>query len=154
MAKLSKTSPGDQLLSFDRGLHDNYRSTVYCCQNFRIRPGAAHPEFTDFLLLNARRSFAFVTAYNPYSVRQLSLVENQARHARLTAELTSRHLPFLPASARDTADRWPVEDGVFVLDASLGEMLAIGRHYGQNAILWGEVGELPGVLWCPSVIAF
>lgn len=68
---------------FRRELHDNYRSTDYACQNYRLRPGLPHPGFDSFLTQNGWRPYAFVTAWNPFSVRQLPLVENRIGHARL-----------------------------------------------------------------------
>lgn len=152
MAKRSTAGPAGRIPPFNRALHDNYRSTDYVCRNFRLRPGLPHPGFDAFLRQNGWRTYAFITAWNPFSVRQLPLVENRARHARLLLTLRRADLPFLPASARDAAGEWPAEEGVIVVNAPLGQVIGLGLNFGQNALMWGEAGKEPVVLWCHGSI--
>ncbi|MEM6769619.1 MAG: DUF3293 domain-containing protein [Bacteroidota bacterium] len=136
----------DHIPAFDRQLHNNYCSTDYCCQNFRITPEVFLPEFIDFLHLNQWSTYAFVTAFNPYSVAQLSFIENQGRHKKLLNSLP-KDLTYLPAIATDQAKQWPPESGIFAFDATLPEMIDLAHRFGQNAILWGTRTEKPVVLW-------
>lgn len=148
MAQLSETMSDVHIGTFDPQLHDNYHSTDYFCQNFRIQPGVQPPEFQDFLQQNGWQSYAFITAWNPFSAQQLSLVENRKAHQYLIKVLNTNHLTFLPALAIDPTETWPTEEGVFLFDVSLKEMIELGRQFGQNAVLYGAAHGIPEILWC------
>jgi len=148
MTLLSGTQGDEPDLLFSRALHDNYRSTDYICQNYRLQPGVEPLDFQAFLRQNGWRTFSFITAWNPFSGRSRSLAENQQAQAELEQKLGERNLTFLPAVARDQARKWPEEPGIFVFDTPLAQMLDLGTQFGQNAILWGEVDGTPEALWC------
>lgn len=147
MPPLSETMSDVHIPSFDRQLHDNYHSTDYNCQNFRIQPGVTHAEFTDFLRSNGWNDFAFITAYNPYSDQLLALAENLRQYQRLLAVLSKQGLTFLPASSEDREGKWPAEAGVILFDAGLGPALQLAASFEQNAILWGSCTTPPEILW-------
>ena len=152
MAEAYKLPPATPVPPFSRQLHDNYRSAVYVCQNYRLLCGTVPPDFQDFLFANGWHNFTFVTAYNPFSVPGRSLVENQADQQHLERLLVNRGLPFLPASAEDPSGKWPVEPGVFVFDASLPLVLHLGLRFGQNAVYRGDLRRTSRVLWCHGVL--
>ena len=148
MPQVSKTMSDVHIPTFDPQLHDNYRSTDYLCQNFRINPGVQLPEFQVFLQQNEWQSYVFVTAWNPFSERQLTLVENHKAHEGLLKILLNDHLTFLPARAIDPTGVWPVEEGFFLFNLTLGKAISLGLQFGQNAILYGQAQGVPEILWC------
>ena len=147
MPSLSETMSDVHIPSFDRQLHDNYHSTDYICQNFRIQPGVWPAEFSDFLRVNGWNDFAFITAYNPYSSQLLSQAENIKQHHQLLDVLSKSGLTFLPATGEDREGKWPAEAGVFLFNAGLEPALQLGAFFKQNAILWGTCTTPPEILW-------
>lgn len=153
MTKLSGTMSDDLIPSFDQQLHNNYCSTTYTCQNFRIQPGYRHSEFIDFLLVNEYCTYAFITAYNPYSLARTSDASNQNRNRELMADLSEKDLTFLPAVANDNDRIWPMEPGFFLFNTNLEEALQLATRFQQNAILWGTTESLPRILWTHGKLA-
>lgn len=147
MPQLSETMSDVHIPSFDRQLHDNYHSTDYCCQNFRIQPQVANPEFTDFLRVNGWDDFAFITAYNPYSTTRSAEKENIREHKNLLSVIYQQHLTFLPAHSIDQQGQWPAEAGVFLFNLGLKPALGLAERFRQNAILWGTQQTLPEIIW-------
>lgn len=147
MTKLSGTMSDVLIPPFDQQLYDNYRSTDYTCHNFRLQPGRKNAEFVDFLRVNHWYTFAFVTAYNPYSLAVSSRQKNLNLQQKLLVDITNRSLTYLPAMAQDQHGKWPVEPGFFIFNAPLEGALQLAATQQQHAILWGTQTEKPVVLW-------
>jgi hypothetical protein len=90
-------------------------------------------------------SWAFITAWNPGS-RLRSRPENEHRQAKLIRELTGRYRLF-PGKGIGDDGAWE-ELSVLVLGISHAEALAIGRAWGQLAVLLGSRGEPARVTSC------
>ena len=105
------------------------------------KPSAA----LDRLLAEHRATgAAFLTAANPHSERR-SPEENRAAAAELERALADVNYSRFPAEGRDPSGRWPNEPGVLVLGIPRAAAEALGRQFGQNAILYFETGA-PGEL--------
>ncbi|GIW17605.1 MAG: hypothetical protein KatS3mg064_0762 [Tepidiforma sp.] len=89
--------------------------------------------------------FAVVTAWNPGRERP-GREENEARNRALQAEIERRGWRWLPAEGRspEGAHREP---SFAVFGATLDEALALGRQFGQAAIVWFD-GETARLAWC------
>jgi hypothetical protein len=85
---------------------------------------------------------ALITACNPAS-RPHSERRNQMATRQLEAELCRRKLAFSPALALDTAGNWPAEPGFLVAGLAGEAAVALGRRFGQNAIVWAGVDAVP-----------
>lgn len=90
-----------------------------------------------------------ITACNPAS-RILSDMENNGRNQALAGRLQALGLPFQPAENVADGAAWPVEPGFWVGGPGLDREVAraLGREFGQHAVLWSEGGEAPQLLWC------
>jgi hypothetical protein len=91
------------------------------------------------------RPFAILTAHNPGS-RPLSPEENARRHRELERALRGRGHDLAPSVNRSPEGDW-VEEGFAVFGIGLEEALAVGRRFGQNAIIYGE-GKRVALAWC------
>lgn len=91
------------------------------------------------------RPFAILTAHNPGS-QPLSPEENARRHRELERALRERGYDLAPSVNRSPEGDW-VEEGFAVLGIGLEEALAVGRRFGQNAIVYGQ-GERVALAWC------
>ena len=89
--------------------------------------------------LNAT-TWAYVTAHNPGSSTPRSASENTAAHTALTRHLEDRGHPSYPGIGVGDDGRWPAEDSLLVVGVDEAEALALGRQFGQRAIVLGERG--------------
>lgn len=85
---------------------------------------------------------AFLTACNPGSI-PASAAANSAAAARLAARLRARGYPLIGGQGLDPAGQWPAEDSVLVLGIGLAEASAIGRDFGQAALIHSGRDAVP-----------
>ena len=133
-----------------RELEIAYRATRYVLNLPEgacvLRVDQCSPRLAEWLQARKMHSFSVLTAFNPAS-RLLSPEENVRRQAVLLAQLegagrrvlTGRNLPENAAAF--------AEDSVCVFNLTLTEALAIGRKYGQNALLFGGESGIPRLCW-------
>lgn len=87
-------------------------------------------------------TWACITAYNPDATGQ-SLEANEAAQRRLESAVAELGLPFLRGRGQgDPAfGAWPPEPSLFVLGIRRRDAVALGRRFGQRAIVWAARGE-------------
>jgi hypothetical protein len=133
------------------GLAEAYRATSYIVEApgapIALRVDEPSAELDELLGRFDARSWAFITAYNPYSEKR-SADENQRRHRHLVERVTERGLTSFPTQGVDDDGTWPTERGLFIVDMSRDDALALGRELEQNAILVGARGGAPELLFC------
>jgi hypothetical protein len=94
----------------------------------------------DDLLARAEESrWALITAWNPAS-RQLSAGENANRQFELAAALNEGGHRYLPGEGIGQNAAWPPEESLFVIGISKRDARALGRRFGQFAIVVGHKG--------------
>jgi hypothetical protein len=111
-----------------------------------LRVGQPSALMVDWLKREDMSSFALLTAYNPAS-RLLSDQENRQRQAALWAEVEQLAQPFAVGENVAEAADWPVEASLCILGLRLSEACALGRKYGQNALLFGTPDGVPHLHW-------
>jgi hypothetical protein len=92
-------------------------------------------------------SWAFITAYNPFSM-QLSIAENATRQSELIELVKSKNLRFLEGLGECTMPDWEHEMCLFILNIELNLAIELAKKYEQNAIVYGELGGVPQLIWC------
>ena len=95
--------------------------------------------------LHRRRGVAasvFVTAWNPGG-EAAGPEANARRQAELESELDARGLEWLPGEGAHPTNDWPPERSALVLGIGLTEAAALGRRFGQAAVVWCDEGALP-----------
>ena len=126
-----------------------FRATCYRVDSaagvFDLRIGVVNPAFDDFLRGQGVSCWGLVTAHNPRGVRCDE--QNTARQRDLLCRLKSLQWRWLPA--RHVADdgRWPVEPSVLILQVSEAELCALASDFSQAAVVGGEVGFPPRLVW-------
>ncbi len=108
--------------------------------NIIIRIGEHNEKLDKLLIEHEEHSWMFITAHNPGS-RKLSDNENSERNSSLLADLDSYKV-FKGRGIGDT-EKWDPEESYLVLGIPLSEATALGKKYGQNAIVFGRSGGLP-----------
>ena len=132
-------------------LDEAYRRAIYRVHlpagDLDVRVGEPAPELDRFLASLGATSWAWLTAFNPGSVR-LPEAENRRRLARLRAELERPGWTVLDGVALDPDGLWPDEPSFLVAGATLAAARGLAAAHAQNAFLAGVVGgpvELVGV---------
>ncbi|MCX9157324.1 DUF3293 domain-containing protein [Niveibacterium sp. 24ML] len=114
-----------------------YRATRYIVQTeapLTLRINQPETALAALLGSHAVAEAAIVSAANPGS-QPLPDRENAARHRALQAAVAQLRLAALPTRHVADAGDWPDESGLLVLGANLEAASALGRRFGQNAIV-------------------
>lgn len=121
-----------------------YQSTSFCvgtgARPVCFRAGSRSSRLDALLARQGATRWAFITAWNPGSV-PLSSVENARRHAELCAAVGAMGLATLEGEGIGRDPSWPPERSLLILGISRVRAVALGRHFGQLAIVAGRHGE-------------
>jgi len=90
--------------------------------------------------------WGLVTAWNPGS-QLVSGERNQLEQEKLRKLLLCGNFSIFLAENYSDLGLWPMEPSFFVPELSCQETLSLAGKVGQNACLWGQVGELSKLLW-------
>ena len=127
-----------------------YRQAIYEVFSekgvIQLRVNVTNFVLNELLQQYEQTTWALITAYNPYS-EPLSIQENQKRNEALTTEMKPIYINLLSAVGRDESGEWLPEESLFVMGINRGDAIEIGKKYCQNAILYGEIGKPPELLW-------
>ena len=110
----------------------------------KLRIGVINKELDNLLLTNQCETYAFVTAYNPYSALK-SHEENRKLNEALFRDLIDEYQLFEGEGVGEDIS-WEPEKSFLVLGITLDDAKAIGVKYSQNAIVFGIIGEKPELL--------
>jgi hypothetical protein len=127
-----------------------YRAAVYEV-DVDGKPMAFHvdepnPALDEFLAKRGAATGVFVTAYNPRSQVQPE-ERNAAAHGALIEAVRRAGKQYAPARGRDAKDNGPTEAGLFVLDLSPDDAVALARRFGQYAIVFAAKGRPPALVF-------
>lgn len=111
-----------------------------------IRIGIRNRALDQLLEWYQVREWAFVTASNPGSCA-LSESENACRNAGLAQALKEAGLPYLEAIGVPDTTGWEPEQSCLVLGITKSNAMAMAKHWGQRAIVWGVSGNPPELVW-------
>ena len=132
-------------------LLDTYKRTSFLVEHpdrlIAIRVGVPNEAVDAVVIDHGATSWAYVTAYNPGS-EALADPENEDRHARLLTFLSNAPFAWMEGWGIPDRGDWPPERSLFIIGISREETLELGRRFGQNAILVGEVGSAPELILC------
>lgn len=130
-------------------LVETYRSAYY-------RAGSGHNAITlrvdqyseplaKLLAETGYRCATFITACNPFGAQE-SLEANMKACADLRERL-DRHVAqpsqIMEGEGIDPSGAWPPEKSFLVLGLDLETSEALGREFGQNAIVWSGLEAVP-----------
>lgn len=118
---------------------------VHALPPFLLKIGVASPQLAQLYHQHGSTCAAFLTACNPYS-EPMGDVENAAFQHKLSRELTSLGLSFLPGIGQDSQGQWPGEPSFLVLDLPLEAAKTMGAQYRQNALVWCGADAVPQLI--------
>ena len=90
------------------------------------------------------QEFAFITAWNPFSV-EVSDSENEKANADLASDL-DLYKVYKGLGIPAQPSEWDAEESYFVLGITKTKAKELGKKYRQNAIVYGQYGSKPEVL--------
>lgn len=134
-------------MPLDEKLLAAYRTAAYvvcATPETVLRVGEASTELDALLEAEGAAGAVFITAANPGSVAHTSR-QNLMATAALVESQNALGFACYQGEGRDPTGSWPAEPSVLVVGISRVEAEALGRAFGQNAIVWfdkGGVGEL------------
>ena len=130
-------------------LEQAYLEAIYQIDEPRMAmiPGVANEVLVDLLEYHRIDNWAVITADNPQS-ELLPDDENLKRYQSLREEVEAMTRIALPGFGLDRHGQWPPERNLLILGLSGEEAAALGRKYGQLAIVWGGPEGAGEVLWC------
>jgi len=112
-----------------------------------LRTGQSSPDLDALLHREGVHCWAFLTAWSPGG-SALPERENQRRGQALRRRLRETGVPLLPGLGIGTDPQWPAEDSVLAVGLDRLTASRIGAEFGQDAIVVGERGTAPELLWC------
>lgn len=121
-----------------------YRETDYHVGGsaaFVLNIDAYSPTLQRLHALHGVDCSAFLTAVNPHSQR-LSKRLNTRRLQGLRTQLRAMHLSVLPGMGQHPSNGWPGEAGFLVLGLPQPDAQALGRQWGQNAIVFCDADAI------------
>ena len=112
-----------------------------------LRVGRRSELLNKLLRRYALGPWAYITAANPGS--QLLTPEENGRRNRILADRLERSgFVFFPGEGIGDDAGWPSEESFLVLGMSGDQAAAIGRDYGQLAVVTGQYRGAPELTWC------
>lgn len=131
-----------------------YRRTRYLVEDPRtggilwdLGVGESCPALDAWLEERGLGSWAYLTAWNPGSVL-LGDAENRRRQEELRRELRELGMLFLEGEGRGEDGSWAPERSCWVPGIEREQALELATRWGQNAILFGRLGEVAELCWC------
>lgn len=132
-------------------LQEAYLHTTYYLEAgndvLPLRIGKPDAQLDRLLAQHSCTTWAFISAWNPMS-RPTPMPQNEAAHRCLAATVEAQGWPYY--AGRGTGDRmdWPAEPGLFIFGIPLQAAIALGRAFGQLAIVAGVQGGAPELHFC------
>ncbi len=134
-----------------RELEGAYKAPDYVVEDGKIsiavRIGQMNSKLDNLLAKREIENWAFITAFNPRS-EQLTDEENAARHSELLAATKAGDYEFLNGYGRGSIGDWPPEKSLLIFNIDREAAKKIGKRFGQNAIVAGQIEDLPELVWC------
>jgi hypothetical protein len=132
----------------DRDLDAAYRATTYTAETpegpLALRVGERNATLDRLLAARGVASWAYVTAHNPGS-QPAPASENEARMGDLRAEVAQKGYGFHEGTG--VGEAWSPEPSLLILGMTEAEAAALGRRFGQLAVVVGDRGGPARLLW-------
>lgn len=95
-----------------------------------------------------QRHWVILTPCNPRSVQSREELNNfYLDELRLALDRHSG--AWGKAINVDPWGEWPDEPGFFIVDPDIGWIMDLGHRFGQNALVYGALGQPPALIWLP-----
>lgn len=113
---------------------------------YKVKLNTIHPEFNLWCKRNNIKSWAFITAYNPFS-KELTKNENIILNSQLKETIIKSGYIFNYGNGVPDNKNWDSEESFFIHNITLHKAKEIGISFKQNAIIFGEINNLQKLIW-------
>jgi hypothetical protein len=127
--------------------YENADYVVFTDPELVLRIGEPSPRLDALLEAEGATAAVYITAANPRS-EQKTDAENESAGATLDELLARSGYPRYAGEARDPESRRAAEASVLVIGIYRANAEALGRIFGQNAIVFVEKGKAPELVIC------
>lgn len=136
-------------LNIDQSTLQAYLNTTYTIENpeLHIKIGEANHALNVFLFDNNSYSWAFISAFNPFS-SLLSDEENERRHNDLVENVKAKKWRYREGKGMPADENWKSEKSLLILDISKPDAIRMGKAFNQNAIVFGRLNQAPELVFC------
>ncbi len=126
-------------------LLEEYKATDFIVydRDIVIKIDKLNKKLDDLLQKHEAKSWAFITAYNPYSKISTD-EENNFQHKQLL-NLTDKYIVF-EGEGKGQNSEWKPEKSLLIVGITQDEAAIIGKQFKQNAIVVGECGKAAELL--------
>ncbi len=128
------TSP-ELIAAYEKALY-----VVFGTPELVLRIGEPNPDLDELLDAEGAATAAYITAANPHG-EAMSAWKNEIANAALVQSLSAYRC--FEGEGRDLQKRWTPERSVLVIGIPRPDAEAVGRAFGQNAIVFVEKGRAP-----------
>ena len=125
-------------------LSTTYRAFIVNQDQLDLIVGQSNHALDQLLSTGGLDSYAFITAWNPFS-KTVSDEENHTANKALKSELGQYRI-YEGIGIPKQPSKWEGEQSFLILGINREEATRLGTKYQQNAIIYGEVGSEPELL--------
>ena len=125
-------------------LSTTYRTFIDDENQLDIIVGQANHALDQLLSSRGADSYAFITAWNPFS-KTVSEEQNHTANEALKSEL-GQYSVYEGIGIPKQPSKWEGEQSFLILGINRDEATRLGTKYEQNAIIYGEAGSEPVLL--------
>ena len=111
-----------------------------------LQIGVVNPQFNQWLLENKIQTWAFITAYNPFS-EALSEKENTKLQSQLERILIKNNYQLWNGRGQGVGN-WPAEESFFIANISQELAGKLATDFKQNAYVFGSYNSKPQLIFC------
>ena len=131
-------------------LQKAYMETIYQIVDqkdiYKLQLNTLNHEFSIWCKKCNIRSWAFITAFNPFS-NELSKFENELLNSQLQQTIIKEGYNFNLGKGVPAHDNWDSEESFFIHNISLSNAKKIGIKFNQNAIVYSDSDNLKKLIW-------
>ena len=109
-----------------------------------IKIGKNNDLLNNLLFEQGFEKWAFITPFNPYS-KVLTVEQNEHRLKDLRNKIVN--YKYFEGEGIGKDPSWKPEKSFLILGITKERAIELGNEYEQNAIVYGEINELPELLW-------
>jgi hypothetical protein len=132
----------------DQSLIEAYKNTNYRIlePNVSILLNQKNPILDQWLEEKNLSTWAFITAFNPYSIL-LPDEKNLQAGELLKEKISSLGFAYFEGTAESVKDDFPAENSAFIMGIPKNQAMELAKEFEQNAFLFGTVSEISEILF-------
>ena len=122
--------------------YENADYTVLVEPELVLKIGEKSPRLDALMARAGAETAAYITAANPGG-NQRPAAENRTANSVLGDLIAASGYPHFPGEGRDPDSHWAAEESFLVLGIYRDNAKLLGRLFGQNAVVFVEIGKAP-----------